>query len=739
MAKLDVTIDGSGARRGARTVTRSLDDIRRKTGESSTAFVQQAKSIKGVNLAMTQLKGVAGPLIAAFGIKELIQTANEYQGLQNQLKVVTNSTEELVAANERLFAIAQQTRTPLAATVGLYSKASIAAKELGASQDQLFKLVEVTGKALAVQGGDATESAGALRQLSQAFSSGIVRAEEFNSILEGAFPLAQAAARGLDGVGGSVGKLRQLIVKGKVTSKEFFDAILKGGVQLDEQFKKTTPTIGQAFTVLGNSFTKFIGKLAEASGASEFLAKAFLSMSKSLDQIGAALNGTLKPTDALGVATRDLATALLLMGSAINIALAPLKLIWDQFESLGNTLGGVAAAFVQFAKGEFSQAADTISATMADSSAIITDGFKETYDSVVADTSETIEKLVKLWQPAARQIADATKPPDTGGGGPTGPTQAEIDAQAKAAKALEKKRDAYLSSIDPMYVYEKELAKINDLLLDSVITEEQANAGILAAGEAYNAANPAIQKHLELLQEGKDLTESLRTPQEEYNAAVIQYTQLLNEGAISAETFGRAVESQNRKLKDSAGLSAETFLSMESLGEATSKNLSKSFGDFLFDPFDKGLKGMVSGFIDALKQMVAQAIAQAAVFAALNALTGGALGAANAAGGGGFVGGLAQGLGGTANRAAGGPLQEGQAAVVGERRKPELFIPKQDGTVVPMDQVGGGKAPNVEVPVNITNVTDPEAMTAAMESSQGTQAILNVINSNPEAIKRALS
>jgi phage-related minor tail protein len=178
---------------------------------------------------------------------------------------------------------------------------------------------------------------------------------------------------------------------------------------------------------------------------------------------------------------------------------------------------------------------------------------------------------------------------------------------------------------------------------------------------------------------------------------------------------------------------------MESLGEATSKNLSKSFGDFLFDPFDKGLKGMVSGFIDALKQMVAQAIAQAAVFAALNALTGGALGAANAAGGGGFVGGLAQGLGGTANRAAGGPLQEGQAAVVGERRKPELFIPKQDGTVVPMDQVGGGKAPNVEVPVNITNVTDPEAMTAAMESSQGTQAILNVINSNPEAIKRALS
>ena len=50
------------------------------------------------------------------------------------------------------------------------------------------------GKALAIQGSSATESSGALRQLSQAFSSGIVRAEEFNSILEGAFPIAQAAA-----------------------------------------------------------------------------------------------------------------------------------------------------------------------------------------------------------------------------------------------------------------------------------------------------------------------------------------------------------------------------------------------------------------------------------------------------------------------------------------------------------------------------------------------------------------
>lgn len=738
MAKIDVVIDGSGAKRGARDVVRSLDQIRERTASTDRQLSKTSKSFKGLGLAMQGLRAAAGPLAAAFGVKEIIQTTNEYQGLQNQLKVVTDSSDQLAAANERLFAISQKTRTPLEATVGLYSKASIAAKELGASQEQLYKLVETTGKALAVGGTSAAEASGSLRQLSQAFSSGIVRAEEFNSILEGAFPLAQAAAAGLDAAGGSVGKLRNLIVEGEVSSKAFFDAILKGGKELDTKFAKTTLTLGQGFTLLGNSFTKFIGRLTESTGVAGGFSKLLEGASKAVDQLGKALFDTLKPADELSEGIKLMASALILMGQAVNLALTPIKLAWQGFKTLGNAIGGVAAAMVQFAHGEFSSAADTIKAVMSDTGDSIKGSFKDAYADAVESTSGTIERLVQIWDEGSRQIAEVQKQTqeDTGGGSGPEVDEKALKAAEKRAQALRDQAEALKQAVDPMYVYEQELDKINTLLIEGLVSQEQADAAIVQAGEAYNAANPEIQKYLEQLEAAKSLTEEVRTPQEQYTQSVMDYIDLLNSGLITQETFGRAVEDANQKMIDAMDKSKETSTQLSEFAKQGARNIQTAFADFLFDPFDGGVKGMVSGFAEALKRMAAEALSQTILTGILNAFAPGAGAAAGAGGGGGGI--LAALAGGFAGRANGGPLQEGQASIVGERGKPEVFIPKTDGTVVPMEKMGG-QAPNVEVPVNITNVTDPKATVAAIESGQGQKAILNVISSNPDAIKRALS
>ncbi len=119
------------------------------------------------------------------------------------------------SAIDDLQAIANKTRQPIESIASLYQRASISAKELGASNEDLTKFVDRVGQSLAVLGGPASESAGALQQLSQALGSGIVRAEEFNSILEGAPTIAQAVAKGLAAAGGSVSKLRALVIGGE--------------------------------------------------------------------------------------------------------------------------------------------------------------------------------------------------------------------------------------------------------------------------------------------------------------------------------------------------------------------------------------------------------------------------------------------------------------------------------------------------------------------------------------------
>jgi hypothetical protein len=107
------------------------------------------------------------------------------------------------------------------------------------------------------------------------------------------------------------------------------------------------------------------------------------------------------------------------------------------------------------------------------------------------------------------------------------------------------------------------------------------------------------------------------------------------------------------------------------------------------------------------------------------------LNAAQQAGGiwGGIAGGIAQGISGA--RANGGPVTAGKQYIVGERG-PETFVPKQSGTVQP------NGAQQQAQSINIINVTDKSQMDEYMFSEGGQKAIMNVISSNSDKVKRII-
>ncbi len=83
---------------------------------------------------------------------------------------------------------------------------------------------------------------------------------------------------------------------------------------------------------------------------------------------------------------------------------------------------------------------------------------------------------------------------------------------------------------------------------------------------------------------------------------------------------------------------------------------------------------------------------------------------------------------------------------VTELHKEEMVLPARYANplregLVNGDGFGGGEqpAPEVNIDQKFVNVLDPQAMVDAMQSNAGTRAVLNVIQSNPEAIRRALS
>lgn len=267
----------SGAR-AEQVVGKAMDGVEDGFKKAESGAKGAAKATDTMALSLRSVAGIAGgiagTIAGAFSIGAIAQAADRYAGMANGLKAMGLSAGQAASQLEEITAIALRTRAPLDATVQLYSRISVAAGELGASQADVLRFTENVGLALGAAGIGANEAAGALQQLSQAMAGGKVRAEEFNSILEGAYPLALAAAQGIDEAGGSVGRLRQLVVEGKVSSEEFFNAILSQGNALAETFGKTDMTIGQAMGNLGTAMTATIGQMDQAIGASAAVAGA---------------------------------------------------------------------------------------------------------------------------------------------------------------------------------------------------------------------------------------------------------------------------------------------------------------------------------------------------------------------------------------------------------------------------------------------------------------------------------
>ena len=226
---------------------------------------------------MTKLAATLG---IAFGIREVVQAADAYNGISNRLKLVTSSTEQLTQAQEQLYKISQETRQPIEATAEVYQRLAQNAGALGLSLNDVGKTTETINKLVALSGASTEAANAALVQFGQGLASGALRGDELNSVMEQTPALAKAIA---EGMGITIGQLRAMGQEGKITAAAIIDALNKQGDTVNEQFGKLAPTIGQGMTMVENSFTRMIGKVDQASGASQALGAALGGISSFID------------------------------------------------------------------------------------------------------------------------------------------------------------------------------------------------------------------------------------------------------------------------------------------------------------------------------------------------------------------------------------------------------------------------------------------------------------------------
>lgn len=271
-------------------------------------------------------KGAATAIGAALSLRELRNYADTWQDMVNKIVAAGEKASLAPQVQDRVTNIAMDSRSDLKSTTDLYVGLRRATEELGASQAQVFRVVETVNKAFAVGGASASEQASGILQLNQALSSGVLQGDELRSIRENAPLIAKAIANEF---GVTIGGLKKLGEEGALTADRVFKALLNSYSSINSQFQKTNATVSQAFSNLNTALTRYFGQIDQASGISRAFATAINGVATNIDTV-------VKAAAVLGVGLATGFQVALPVIGAVGLGLGPI-------------VAGVAAAGAAFA------------------------------------------------------------------------------------------------------------------------------------------------------------------------------------------------------------------------------------------------------------------------------------------------------------------------------------------------------------------------------------------------------
>ncbi|MFV5503968.1 tape measure protein [Acinetobacter sp. 226] len=339
---------------------KELEATSQELQQTEQASKDASGELQGLKIGFNALTGALAALGIGTTAMEIAQTADEYKNLSGRLSIAIGEHGNLQKAMDDVKNVAINTNSNLTATGDLYSRLTKIGQEMKWPQEQALSLTETINKAIQVGGGSAASNEAAITQLNQALGSGVLRGDEFNSIMEQSPRLAQALADGLDV---TTGKLREMAGEGKLTTDVVTKALLSQSEAISAEFAKFPTTIGASIENLKTAWTVYIGEADAATGASSKVAEAIKFVAENLDTIVS----TLMLAGQAFVAYKALNIGLMFLDKANSVKAASLAITQETTSVVANTQAQIANAnatrATAVAKGQLATSAATATAS----------------------------------------------------------------------------------------------------------------------------------------------------------------------------------------------------------------------------------------------------------------------------------------------------------------------------------------------------------------------------------------
>lgn len=484
-------------------------------------------NLGSVSNAFGSLQGLLAAVGVSFGAMEIIQIADDFKNLESRVRLATGAGTDFVNGFDGVKQIANDTRLSLESTGELFAKMTQATQDLDISQSDLLTTTKAINQAIVVSGAGAEQASAGIMQLSQGLAGGIIRAEEYNSVMENMPRVMQAAAAGMNM---SMGEIRQYMLDGKLTAEQFLNAVKSQASVLQAEFDSMPVTFSQSVQVLKNNFMLLVGDMDKTLQSSSGLSQGIMDIADNLENIDPAIISALEQgMSSLWEVAKTVGTTLLE--------------IYNTFSDVLNIAGGIEQTSEQV--GFLTRSLQGVSIVMG----VIADGIKGVkiiFDAVVGAAYDLGSALAKAWSmvtfgDVSKRFAEASdqmkaksdeflkKFQDDTAGFKSSAVAAFDEAaktqQQRLAETAQASEQAYLKMAgdgkasaaqqqEAFAQYAQDAIKANNGVVSERLKAQAAEAGLQIAisktGDvSVEAAKKAINANDELKQKQKDVTESV--------------------------------------------------------------------------------------------------------------------------------------------------------------------------------------------------------------------------------------
>lgn len=422
-----------------------------KVAQASTSAAQtqerNSKSMRdGLTSISTQLRNIQNIATLALGggyatglLKDVADTADGFANLAARIKLSTGEGAAFEKGFERVQQVALGTHSALEGTGILFARILQAGKEFNLTQENALGLTQSINQAVQLSGGSAASADAAVTQLIQGLQSGVLRGEEFNSVMEQAPRLALALANGL---GVTTGELRKMAQAGQLSTKVVIDALKSQSAALQDEFGKLPATVGRAITDLQTQWMIFIGGLNDSTGATSYVAEGINKIANNLDSLarvaglaGAALTASLAVQGA--AALRTYAAEAAVAAGATNLLTASIAKVPKTINIVVAVSGFEVGYQIGTMLYENSELARKFGVLLVGYFNTVVNGLQMAKEAAAAVfTSDTVDAAFERFQERQKQIRDITRDMMQDAAQAPAEVRAAADAAASAVQGL---------------------------------------------------------------------------------------------------------------------------------------------------------------------------------------------------------------------------------------------------------------------------------------------------------------